>query len=70
MKVDTTRRFVKGLKISSPGDLIQMDTKYITLIGGEKMYQFTAIDVLTKQRILRVYRSQNSKNGKNLLIYV
>jgi len=63
----TRRRFVKGLKISSPGDLIQMDTKYITLIGGEKMYQFTAIDVLTKQRILRVYRSQNSKNGKNFI---
>ena len=61
------KRFVRGLKISSPGDMIQMDTKYIITIGGERMYQFTAIDVLTKLRILRVYRTQIAKNGKNFI---
>jgi len=43
--------------------MIQMDTKYITLAGGHKFYQFTAIDVLGKRRVLRVYSSQSSRNG-------
>jgi transposase InsO family protein len=60
-------RFPKGLKISNPGDLIQIDTKYIMLVHGYKFYQFTAIDVLTKMRILRVYQSQSSRNGRHFL---
>ena len=60
-------RFPKGLSISSPGDMIQIDTKYIMLTGGKKFYQFTAIDVLTKRRVLRVYPSQSSRNGAHFL---
>lgn len=56
-------RFPKGLRIAEQGDLVQMDTKYIMLTGGRKYYQFTAIDVLSKIRILRVYSSQSSKNS-------
>jgi len=56
-------RFPKGLSISKEGDLIQIDTKYIMLTGGKKYYQFTAIDVLSKRRVLRVYPSQSSRNG-------
>jgi transposase InsO family protein len=47
--------------------MIQMDTKYITLPGGRKLYQFTAIDVLTKQRVLGVYPSLSSRNGAAFL---
>ena len=61
------RRFPKGLSISKPGDMIQIDTKYIMLTGGSKFYQFTAIDVLTKRRVLRVYPSQSSRNGAKFL---
>lgn len=57
------KRFPRGFKISCPGDMVQMDTKQINLIGGRKIYQFTAIDVLTKQRVLRYYSSLASKNG-------
>lgn len=60
-------RFPKGLRISQPGQLIQMDTKYIRLPGGRKFYQFTAIDVLTKTRVLRVYPSESSRNGARFL---
>lgn len=60
-------RFQRGLKIAQPGDLVQLDTKYIMLTSGYKFYQFTAIDVLTKLRILRVYTSQSSKNGRHFL---
>ena len=56
-------RFPKGLCINCEGQMIQMDTKYIMLTGGHKFYQFTAIDVLGKKRILRVYASQSSRNG-------
>ena len=44
-----------------------MDTKYIMLPGGRKYYQFTAIDVLSKRRVLRVYPSQSSRNGSLFL---
>jgi transposase InsO family protein len=60
-------RFPKGLRIADAGDMVQMDTKHIVLTGGRKFYQFTAIDVLTKQRILRVYASESSRNGKLFL---
>ncbi|TSA57277.1 DDE domain-containing protein [bacterium] len=60
-------RFPKGLSISSEGDMVQIDTKYIMLTGGKKYYQFTAIDVLSKRRILRVYASEFSRNGKAFL---
>jgi len=56
-------RFPKGLRINQEGQMIQMDTKHIMLAGGRKFYQFTAIDVLGKRRVLRVYPSQSSRNG-------
>lgn len=57
------KRFPRGFKVSCPGDMIQMDTKYIMLIGGKRFHQFTAIDVLGKRRILRAYSSASSRNG-------
>jgi transposase InsO family protein len=56
-------RFPKGMAIHYAGQMIQIDTKHIVLIGGKKVYQFTAIDVLTKRRVLRYYPSLTSKNG-------
>ncbi len=47
--------------------MVQMDTKYIVTIGGRKFYQFTAIDVLSKQRVLRIYPSLSSRNGADFL---
>ena len=44
-----------------------MDTKHIMLPGGKRHYQFTAIDILTKQRVLEVYRSESSLNGAAFL---
>lgn len=63
------KRFPKGFRIHSEGDMVQMDTKHITLIGGKKIYQFTAIDVLTKRRVLKYYPSLASKNGADFLRY-
>jgi len=60
-------RFPRGLRISQPGDMIQMDTKHIMLPGGKRFYQFTAIDVLTKRKVMRVYPSESSRNGAKFL---
>jgi len=60
-------RFPRGLRISEPGDMVQMDTKHIMLAGGRKFYQFTAIDVLSKRKIMRVYPSESSRNGAKFL---
>lgn len=61
------KRFPRGFKVSHAGDMVQIDTKHILTIGGKKFYQFTAIDVLSKQRILRIYSSASSKNGADFL---
>ncbi len=61
------KRFPKGFRIHCEGDMIQMDTKHITLIGGKKICQFTAIDVLTKRRVLKYYPSLASANGAAFL---
>lgn len=60
-------RFPRGFRITEAGDMIQMDTKHIMLIGGRKLYQFTAIDVLSKRKVLRVYPSLSSRNGRLFL---
>jgi transposase InsO family protein len=53
--------------IKRPGDLIQIDTKHLRGIGGVKLYQFTAIDVLTKIRILKISSSVSSSAAKKFL---
>jgi transposase len=60
-------RFPKGLRISHEGELVQIDVKHIMLVGGRRFYQFTAIDVLGKTRVLDVYPSESSRNGAEFL---
>ena len=60
-------RFPRGLRISEPGDMVQIDTKHIMLPGGRRFYQFTAIDVLSKRKVMRVYPSESSRNGAHFL---
>lgn len=63
------QRYPRGFRIIEAGDMVQIDTKYVTLLGGRIIYQFTAIDVLTKRRILKYYSSLLSKNGADFLKY-
>jgi len=60
-------RFPRGLRISEAGDMIQMDTRHIRLPSGKRFYQFTAIDVLGKRKVMRVYPSESSRNGAMFL---
>ena len=60
-------RFPRGLRISEAGDMVQMDVRHIMLPGGKRFYQFTAIDVLGKRKIMRIYASESSRNGAHFL---
>ena len=60
------QRYPRGFKIACAGDMVQIDTKFVTM-SNRMIYQFTAIDVLTKRRVLRFYSSLLSKNGANFL---
>lgn len=61
------KRFPRDFVMKQPGDMIQIDTKFLTGVGGIKLYQFTAIDVLTKIRVLCVSSSLSSKQGAQFL---
>ena len=61
------KRYPRGLRIVCEGDMVQIDTKFVTMLGGRMIYQFTAIDVLSKRRVLRYYSSLLSKNGADFL---
>ena len=61
------KRYPKCISIREPGDLVQLDTKEIVSTGGVTHFQFTATDVFSKFRVLDVYPSCSSRNGKAFL---
>lgn len=61
------RRFPRGLVINKAGQLIQLDTKHLVGLGGAKLYQFTAIDVLSKVRVLGASTRCSSRAGAQFL---
>ncbi len=61
------KRYPRDLVIKQPGDFVQMDTKHLRGVGGIRIYQFTAIDVLTKVRVLHVSSRISSKQGEKFL---
>jgi len=46
-------------KASVPGELVQIDTKYL---NGRRRFQYTAIDVVSKWRYIRAYNKLNHAN--------
>lgn len=61
------KRFPRDILITKPGSLVQIDTKHLSKTDGQKLYQFTAIDVLTKIRVLWVSASISSKAAAEFL---
>lgn len=63
------KRFPRDILINMPGKLIQIDTKHLPkFLGTMKIYQFTAIDVLTKTRVLTVSTKITSKAAEKFLL--
>jgi hypothetical protein len=50
------------IKLRKPGDLVQMDTKEYVMCYGEKYYQYTAIDCVSKKRKLIGYSTKTARN--------
>lgn len=53
-------------EIYNPGDLLQIDTKYISL-NGRRMYQYTAIDVVSRWRYANVFPQLDGNTTKRFL---
>ena len=56
--------------LKQPGGLIYLDVKHLYLVGGYKVYQFTAIDHATRMTKVKLYSSIKSRSGKNFLRYI
>jgi len=50
-----------------PGDLVQIDTKEYVMCYGEKFYQYTAIDCVSKKRKIVGYSTKTAKNAELFL---
>jgi transposase InsO family protein len=53
-------------EIHNPGDLVQIDTKYVSL-NGSRMYQYTAIDVVSRWRYANIYWHLDGQTTKRFL---
>ncbi len=57
----TRKRRPRRLKLFErelPGDCVQVDVKLVK-VGGQRMFQYTALDDCTRLRVLRLYRRLN-----------
>ncbi|MFC1787730.1 DDE-type integrase/transposase/recombinase [Patescibacteria group bacterium] len=57
---------VDWTKASLPGDLIQIDTKYISQ-HGTRLYQYTLIDVVSRWRYVEIHRQSDMKTTIDFL---
>lgn len=57
----------KGTKYKYPGSHVEVDTKHVYHVPGRRYIQFTAIDSVTKLRVLRMFSTNTSGNAANFL---
>lgn len=58
-------KHTKRYQMPNPGDLIQMDVKYVPyLIRGQRYFQFTAIDDCSRWRFADIYPEKSSYSTK------
>jgi putative transposase len=60
----------RDLVVSSPGDLVQMDSKYVQLPSGKTVFQFGAIDCFTRKRVVALSPKLTSREGAGFLRFV
>lgn len=63
---DPKKRFPREIVINCPGKMVQIDTKHLPTYRG-RLYQFTAIDVLTKLRVLWISSRISSEAAARFL---
>ena len=61
----TKKKHTKRYQMPNPGDLVQMDVKYVPyLIKGQRHYQFTAIDDCSRWRFANIYPEKSTYSTK------
>lgn len=65
-KRKTPKPRVNLAEIYNPGELIQVDTKFISL-NNRRMYQYTAIDVVSRWRYAAIYPNLDGNTTKQFL---
>jgi transposase InsO family protein len=55
-------RQLKLFERDRPGDSVQVDVKFVR-VGGQRLFQYTALDDCTRYRVLRLYRRLNHWNS-------
>jgi transposase InsO family protein len=55
-------RQLKLFERDRPGDCVQVDVKFVK-VGGQRLFQYTALDDCTRYRVLRLYRRLNHWNS-------
>jgi transposase InsO family protein len=68
-KYRTRKLKYKYIKIPlAPGDLVEIDIKYVPdLIGEKRYYQFTAIDCASRWRYLKIYENMGNEEAIDFL---
>ncbi|MEZ0323170.1 MAG: IS481 family transposase [Hydrogenothermaceae bacterium] len=61
------KRTRKGLKATFPGEVVQIDVKYIPLGDGTYAYQYVAIDKYSRFSYSHVYPKKNMNNTKDFI---
>ena len=57
----------RELVADSPGALVQMDSKQVTLGNGKVVYQFGAVDCFTRKRVVALAPRLDSRHGAQFL---
>ena len=57
----------RGLVVDSPGALVQMDSKHVSLGNGKVVYQFGAVDYFTRKRVVALAPRLTSHHGAEFL---
>lgn len=65
-KRKTPKPRVNWAEIRLPGDLFEMDTKYVNL-QGRRVFQYTLIDVATRWRHIEIYATSDGANTVRFL---
>lgn len=55
-------RQLKLFERERPGDCVQVDVKFVR-VGGQRLFQYTALDDCTRYRVLRLYRRLNHRSS-------
>lgn len=59
---------VKWAEVYVPGDLLEMDTKFVNL-HGRRVYQYTLIDVVSRWRYAEIYPEMTGENTVSFLTH-